>query len=64
MFLFMPVGLHQRPGLKIRRGEPRGGSPPPPPGTTYNKRLKRIWPLLNERPKLFGGCFGGCSMRK
>jgi hypothetical protein len=36
-------------GLKIRRGQPRGGSTPPP-GTKILKELQAKWPLDNERP--------------
>jgi hypothetical protein len=53
-------GTGRRSGLKIRRGQPRGGSTPPP-GTNKTKSLDRNWPLKNERPISAGGCFYGCS---
>src|SRR6185437_15709072 len=37
-------GTGRRSGLKIRRGQPRGGSTPPP-GTKILKSLYAKWPL-------------------
>jgi hypothetical protein len=47
-------------GLKIRRGQPRGGSTPPP-GTTLNIERNTGWPLEMKGPFLAGGCSLGCS---
>jgi hypothetical protein len=54
-------GTGRRSGLKIRRGQPRGGSTPPP-GTIEIKSFRCKWPLEIERS--FDGCSGGCSFSR
>jgi hypothetical protein len=60
MRYYAHVCVTPRMGLKIRRGQPRGGSTPPP-GTSVNIDDWMKWPPVQGRPFCAGACSGACS---